>query len=67
MSSSDVKIADYEQEKKEHRAEIQKIKSHKDYDMAADKWIAMIKSKEDAIHDCMEQLKLLRQQQMPGK
>ena len=69
MSTIDAKIADYEQEKEEHKAKITKIENGKGLysELSNKEKLNAIKSENDIIHDCMEQLKLLRQQQMPGK
>ena len=69
MSSNDIEIGEYKQKIKKQEAEIQEIKNGKGLysELSNKEKLNAIKSKEDAIHDCMEQLKLLRQQQMPGK
>ena len=67
MSSIESEIAEYKLKIKKHEAKIEKIESHKDYDMAADKWIAVIKSEKDGILACEARILQLGNQQMPGK
>ena len=67
MSSNDIEIGEYKQKIKKQEAEIERIKSHKDYDMLDARFSSMIKSKEDAIDRCEIAMHDLRQQQMPGK
>ena len=69
MSSNDEKIGKYEQEKENHKAEIQEIKNGEGLysELSNKEKLNAIKSKEDAIHDCEVAIDRLRQQQMPGK
>ena len=65
MTSVESKIENYERKIVQHEAEIDMIKKGEGFysQSSYEQKVAAIKSKEDAIHDCNEQLKLLRQQQ----
>ena len=65
----DAKMEKYEQRIVQHEAEIVRIKAHERYDMLDDKFILLIKSEKDGIHDCETAIHDLRaqQQQSNGK
>ena len=67
MSSIDAEIAEYKLRVEEHRANIRNIEQDKDYKRFDPNCIAVIKSKEDAIHDCEAAILALRQQQQQSK
>ena len=62
-SSAEVKIAAYEARIKEHLAEIKQIKASEGFNRLAEPYISLIKSENDAIHDCEAAILILRQHQ----
>ena len=60
----DGKIAAYEARIEEHRAEIKEIKAQPGYNMLAEPYMGMIKSKEDGILACETAIHDLRQGQL---
>jgi len=65
MSSPvDEEVAAYKTSIKEHRAEIKEIKAQPGYNMLAEPYMGMIKSKEDGILACETAIHDLRQGQL---
>jgi len=69
MSTIDAKIADYEQEKEEHKAKITKIENGKGLysELSNKEKLNAIKSENDIILACEARILQLGNQQMPGK
>ena len=60
----DEEVAEYKARIEEHRAEIKEIKAQPGYNMLAEPYMGMIKSKKDGILACETAIQTLRQGQL---